>query len=69
MDVSTTLHWHFWHSIRGYQRPLAPSSQTPPAYGHLPSDKGGVGSVILGWETPYMDVSTTLHWYSCRTIS
>ena len=50
---------HELHSCS--QRPLAPSNQTPPAYGHLPSDRGGVGSAILGYKTPYMDVSTTLH--------
>ena len=35
---------HELHSCS--QRPLAPSNQTPPAYGHLPSDRGGVGSAM-----------------------
>ena len=32
------------------QRPLTPSSQTPPAFGHLPSDtsdRGGAGNWLL----------------------
>ena len=43
---------HELHSCS--QRPLAPSNQTPPAYGHLPSDRGGVGSAVR--DTPFLAV-------------
>ena len=33
---------------------------------HVIEHKCHAGRGIIGWETPYMDVSTTLHCHSCR---